>query len=153
MVDPARPALKRPHAREQLAEVERLDQVVVGPGVEAANPVGGRVARGEHQQRCRSVVLARPGDHVNALGAGHAPVNDRDVVLVPLQVVDGLVATFDGVDLVARVGQAEHENLAQTVVVLRHEHSHQFISLGDDPFERVTDARNQNDRYRPPACA
>ena len=106
-VDAARPALEGADAGEQLAEVERLDEVVVGAGVEAADPVGRRVAGGEHQDRRRPLVATRPVDDLDALRAGHPPVEDRDVVLVELQLVDRVVAALDGVDVVAAVGQAE----------------------------------------------
>ncbi len=80
---PRGPALEGADAGQQLAEVERLDEVVVGAGVEAADPVGRRVARGEHEERGRARVAPGPGDDVDALRAGHPPVDDRDVVLVP----------------------------------------------------------------------
>ena len=79
----ARAALERADAGEQLAEVERLDEVVVGAGVEAADPVGRGVPGGQHEQRGRAAVAAGPGHDVDALGAGHPPVDDRHVVLVP----------------------------------------------------------------------
>ena len=60
-VHAAGPSLQRAHAGEQLAEVERLDEVVVGARVEALDPVRRRVAGGEHQQGGRTVVLAGPG--------------------------------------------------------------------------------------------
>src|SRR6187551_524527 len=48
-VDTSRTALKRANAGQQLAEVEGLDEVVVGAAVEALNSVGGCVPRSEHQ--------------------------------------------------------------------------------------------------------
>ena len=69
---------------------------------------------------------AGPGDHVDALGAGHPPVDDGDVVLVPGELVDGVIATLDGVHLVAGIGKSEHEDLAQARVVLGDQHSHRL---------------------------
>ena len=46
-------AQQRAHPREQLLERERLDQIVVGAGVEAGDPVADAVARGQHQDRQR----------------------------------------------------------------------------------------------------
>src|SRR4029453_11961394 len=43
-------------ARQELAEVEWLDEVVVGPGVQPGDAVLYAVASGEHQDRCRHVV-------------------------------------------------------------------------------------------------
>ena len=47
----ARPPAEGAHARQQLLERERLGQVVVGARVESADPIGHRVARGQHQDR------------------------------------------------------------------------------------------------------
>ena len=44
-----RPALQSPQAGQQLTEVERLDQVVVGALVQAGDPVAGAVPGREHQ--------------------------------------------------------------------------------------------------------
>ena len=59
-VDGARPPLQCPDPGDQLAEVERLDQVVVGAGVEPLDPIRRGVPRGEHQHRGRAVVACRP---------------------------------------------------------------------------------------------
>ena len=67
-VDAARPALEGADPGEQLAEVERLHEVVVGARVEAVDPVRRRVAGGQHQDRGRPVVAARPVDDVDPLG-------------------------------------------------------------------------------------
>ena len=54
------PAQQRAHARHQLAQRERLDEVVVGAGVEAGDAVVDRVARGQHQDRA-AVAARRAG--------------------------------------------------------------------------------------------
>jgi len=50
-VDPARPALEGADPRNAAREIERLDQVIVRPGVEAWISGPARVARSEHQER------------------------------------------------------------------------------------------------------
>jgi hypothetical protein len=55
-----RPALQRPDPGQQLAEVERLDQVVVRARVQARDPVGRGVPRGEHQDRGGGAAAAQP---------------------------------------------------------------------------------------------
>ena len=44
-------AQQRPDPRQQLAERERLDEVVVGAGVQPVDPVADGVAGGQHQDR------------------------------------------------------------------------------------------------------
>ena len=46
-----RPAQHGPHPRHQFARRERLDQIVVGTGIEAADPIGLLAARGQHDDR------------------------------------------------------------------------------------------------------
>ena len=132
LVHAARPALEGADAREELAEVERLHEVVVRPGVQAADAVGRRVARREHEERGGSVVLPRPRDDVDPLGAGHPPVDDRDVVLVPAQLVDRVVAAVHGVHVVAGVAQPQDEDLLEAAVVLGDEDAH-----GSGPAARL----------------
>ena len=70
--------------------------------------------------------LPCPGDDLEAGHPGHAPVDDRDVVLVEAQLLDGVVARLDGVDEVAGLLEALDEDLAQPAVILRNEHPHQL---------------------------
>ena len=112
-VNAARTALERTNSRQQLTEVERLDEVVVRPGIQPRDSVGRRVSRGEHQERGRPVVAARPAHHVDPRGAGHPPVEDGHVVLVELQLVDRIVAAFHGIDTESVVLQAQDEDLAE----------------------------------------
>ena len=83
--DGARPAVaaadQGPDAGQQLLEGERLAQVVVGPAVEAADPVGTGVAGGQEQHRAssrsawrnrrRSVSPSWPGSHQSSSTTSH----------------------------------------------------------------------------------
>src|SRR5271157_6575997 len=53
-----RPALQRPEPGQQLAEVERLDQVVIRARVQAGDPVRRGVPGGQHQHRRGRAVAA-----------------------------------------------------------------------------------------------
>ena len=129
-VDGAGPPLERPDAGHELPEVEGLDQVVVRAGVEALDAIGRGIARGEHEHRRRAVVLPRPGHHLEAADAGHAPVDHGDVVLVEAQLIDRLVARRHGVDEVAGLLEALDKDLPEPAIVFRHENAHQFTRLG-----------------------
>ena len=70
LVAAGRAAQERAQPREQLLERERLDQVVVGAGVEPGDAVVDLVAGGQHQDRRRVPLAAERA-------AGLEPVHDR----------------------------------------------------------------------------
>ena len=99
-------AASRAHAREQLVEVERLHQIVVGAAVEAGDAVGHRVARGddEHRQRllpARRTAFSTRGRR-GAAGRGRAARGRRRRGRARV----GLGAVAHPVDRVAAVAQA-----------------------------------------------
>src|SRR5207245_8795156 len=56
-------ASERAQTGAQLSQSEGLDQIVVGPAVEAGHPVGHGLARGKHQHRSPDAALAQyPAD-------------------------------------------------------------------------------------------
>ena len=70
----------RVDARQQLAEVERLDQVVVGAELEPLDAVAGLVARAEDDDA--AVLVAGDGAaHLPAVHARHHQVDDHQVRL------------------------------------------------------------------------
>src|SRR5207302_11401440 len=68
---------------------------------------------------------------IKAARMRHAPVDDRDVVLVEVQLLDGIVTGFDGIDEVAGLLESLDQHLPQTRVVFSHEHSHLISSSHD----------------------
>ena len=70
------------------------------------------------------LLAPRPAHDVDPLGAGHPPVEDGHVVLVPAELVDRVVAAFDGIHVVAGLLEPHHEELAQAGVVLGDEDAH-----------------------------
>jgi hypothetical protein len=81
-----RPALQRTQPREQLVEDERLDQVVVGAGVQAGHPVLRRAFAADHQHRCPGPPAAQLAHHVDARHPGDQPVEHGHRVLVTASV-------------------------------------------------------------------
>ena len=71
-------AQQRAQAGEQLLALERLDEVVVGAGVEALDAAVERVAGGEHEDRHVAVGAQAPGD-LDAVELGQAEVEDDQV--------------------------------------------------------------------------
>ncbi len=66
-------------AGEQLGEPERLDQVVVGAGVEAGDDVELLVAGGEDEDGQVGVRGAQPPADVDAVDVGQAEVEDDEL--------------------------------------------------------------------------
>ena len=77
----AESAQKRPDARDELLEGERLDEVVVGAGLEACDAVGDLVARGQHQDRELAPVGPQPAGELEPVEPRHQDVDDREVEL------------------------------------------------------------------------
>ena len=77
LVARTRSAQHRAQAGLQLIQIERLDQIVVGPGVQSFDPLGQAVARGQDQGRRRS---ARTGQQGAAIAIRQAEVDDHGVV-------------------------------------------------------------------------
>jgi dienelactone hydrolase len=73
------PAGERPHAREELAERERLGEVVVSAGVESRHAIVERVARGEHEDWSRELALAELTADIEPRSAWQHDVEDDDV--------------------------------------------------------------------------
>ena len=79
---PALPAQQRADARGELVELERLHEVIVGAGVEARDAIGDRVARGQDQHGPRVAAPAHRAQHVEALLARQAEIEQQEVVHV-----------------------------------------------------------------------
>ena len=75
-----RPPQLRAHAREQLGEPERLGDVVVGAGVEAADRVHLAVLRGQEDDRHGRAALADALADLQAVDARQPDVEDQQVV-------------------------------------------------------------------------
>ena len=122
------PARERPEAGRELLVGERLDEIVVGAGVEAGDPVADRVAGGEHEDR---EVRLRPADSSRDVEAGHvgqADVEDHDVD--PGRVLGdrgaGLAVVGDVDDVTILLEQAL-EDTGESFVVLDDEEMHDDV--------------------------
>ena len=121
--------LQRPHAGQQLVEPERLGEVVVRAGVEAADHVLHRVARGEHQDGRVAPLAAELRRHLEAVLLGQHDVEQDDVVLVDVGQHGGLVAVRRDVHDVALFLQALLDEPGDLPVVLHDENFHGLESM------------------------
>jgi hypothetical protein len=70
----------RAHARAEFVEVEWLHQVVVGTTVESEDPVGDRIAGGDHQYRDAMGCPPELGEQFEAGFSGEAEVEQQHLV-------------------------------------------------------------------------
>ena len=119
-----RAAGEGPQAGRQLGEGERLDQVVVGAGVEPGDAVGHGVARGQEQDRGLHAPAAQPAADLEPVDAGQHDVEDDRVVGGDGDPVERLFAAAGEVDGVALLGQPAAEQAGQPRLVFDHQDAH-----------------------------
>src|SRR4051794_24935940 len=130
---------QRPQPRQQLAEVERLDQVVVRAGVEPGDPVGHRVARGEHQDRGADLAVAQPPAGLEPVDARQVDVEDDRVVRRRLGHPHGVLARRGDVGQQPLLREATAQQGCQAGLVLHQEHAHGGYGTAERmTLERVT---------------
>ena len=84
-------AERDPHARQQLADAERLGQVIVGAGIESLDLVPLAPARGEHDDR-RGRPRADAAGDLDAVQVRKAQVQEDDVRRPRRRLDEGLVS-------------------------------------------------------------
>jgi hypothetical protein len=121
--------LEDPHLRaqasQQLGDPERLGDIVVGAGIEAAHHVGLVVGAGQHDDRHAPSLLALLGAEIAAIAVGQAHVQDQGVVAG-----GGFVHAFAGVVDAVRLGDGEFafqlklfdQRLAERLVVVHDQY-------------------------------
>ena len=135
------PALQCPHPGQKLGEVERLDQVVVGPLVETGHPVTRRVACRQHEDGKSGASTTQALDDLEAADLGHPPIEDGDLVLVGVEVAQRQFAVPDGVDRVTALSQATFEHRTQSLIVFGDEHPHGDCLPADDDVDMTPGPR------------
>ena len=118
------PPRERPQPGRELQQAERLDQVVVRAGVQAADPVADLVAGGEHQHGHPDTGLPQPAAQLEAVEAGqHDVQDDRRIGILGRhpQAVRAVAGDVNGMALLLEraLDQARHPHL-----VLDHQHPH-----------------------------
>ena len=119
-----RPAPERPHARDQLGELERLGEVVVGAELEALDAVADRAGRGQHQHPRLAVLGDEPAADQIAVHARQVTVEHDDVVGVQRDVCDRVGAVERDVDGHALGAQSFGQRPSETLVVFDDQHPH-----------------------------
>ena len=117
---------QRPQPREQLVEGEGLHDVVVRAGVEARDPVGDRVPRGQHQDR--RAVTARAHRRHTSRPSTPGIITSSTTASVPSsrQRRQGLFAVRGDRDLVALQAQRALQRVAHRGLVVDNQDLHAF---------------------------
>ncbi len=114
---------------EQLLHVEGLDQVVVGAGVQAGDPVRDLHPGGEHQHRGAVAGLAQPAADLQPVRLRHHHVEHQDVRALLGEDGQGLGTVRGDAHPVALQHQRAAERFADGPVVLGDQHG---VGHGDD---------------------
>jgi hypothetical protein len=125
---------QRAQAREQLLALEGLDEVVVGPGVEALDARLERVARGEHEDR-HVIGRPQPPRDLDAVELRQPEVEDDEVGVEGRRLVQRGLAVAGDAHLVTLQAQGALEHLGDLLVVLDDEHArvatvHSLLTVG-----------------------
>ena len=121
---PCTPAHQRADTRREFVEVEGLDQVIVGAGVESAHAVGDRVARGDHQHGHGEAALAQRGEQFETGFPGQAQVEQHQFVHRVGQREFGRAAVLDPVDAVTLLAQPVVYGGADHRVIFNEQQAH-----------------------------
>ena len=119
-----RAAHQRAHARGEFGHREGLGHVVVGAEVQAADAVVERVARGEHQHRRAVAGGAQPPQHLEAVDAGQADVQDDQVEALLAGAEHRVLARGHHVHRVAFALEDARDPARQRRVVLDDQYPH-----------------------------
>ncbi len=118
-------ATQRAHPRGQLGEGERLDQVVIGTGVETGDAVGHGVTCGEHEDGDRDFAGTQRPSHVQATHVWQSDIEDDDIKATSVGgLIQRLPAGRGDIDDVPLLPEQTPQEGAQTIVVLDQKHVH-----------------------------
>ena len=116
------------HPGDQLVELERLRQVVVRAAVETGHRVGGGGACGQHDDRHALVEAAHPAQHLEAVDAGQADIEQDQVELVAAGELDRGQAVVGHPAGVPGRGQALRDERRDAFLVLDHQNAAHLTS-------------------------
>jgi hypothetical protein len=121
---------QRAHPGQQLGERERLDEIIVGAGIEAGHPVVDGVARRQEQDRRRHATPAQVAQQRQSIELGQQQVEKDDVVARGQRMVASRDAIAGDIDGVARFAQALPQRAGNAALVLDDQQPH-AITSGD----------------------
>ena len=125
------PAQQRAHPSQQLVKAERLDQVIVGAGIQPGHPVGHGVLGGQDQDGHIAGRAQAPAD-AEAVDARQHQIEQHEVGRPVTRRRQSRLAVGAHLDRVAFVDQPAAQQVGNLWLVLDHQDafSHRTRSLG-----------------------
>ena len=117
-------AAESAQARKELGEFERLDEVVVGAGVEPRHAVFDGVARRQHEDGALVAFFAQAAAGIDAALPRHHPVEDEDVVVRIRRVVVDFAAVLHPFHLDVVLFEHVFDEFAEALVILGEQDAH-----------------------------
>jgi len=111
-------------ARFQLAQLERLGEVVISAQVEATHAVFGAAQRSEDQHGQAAAARPQAAKHLQALHAGQGQVEDQEVIGLGHQHMVGMVASAHHIDRMAALPQGLGQPFGQLLLVFDKQQTH-----------------------------
>src|SRR5579872_2413581 len=112
------------YARQQLAEVERFRQVVIGADIEAAHAVLHGIARRQHEDRHGVSPQPDGAADLPAIGTGQHQVQDDEVELLYGSETQSLGAIRHALDVEVRLLEPAADELRDRLIVLDEKYPH-----------------------------
>ena len=114
----------RADAGGQLAERERLHEVVVGALVQPFDALADRAAGGEHDDAAAEAVLAQAAADFDAINAWKVQVQADDVVVVDACLLEGFRAVLGDINGIAELDQAALDRAGDWLFIFDNQDSH-----------------------------
>src|SRR5436190_18663996 len=118
------PPQLRSYASKELAEIERFDQVIVRPGLQAGDTVGDRVSRGKHQYRDGAPRPAQPAAHLTAVDIRQHHIEDNEAIRAFSSHRQALFAARCRVSAIPRLLQAAANRLRYALFIFHQKYAH-----------------------------
>jgi hypothetical protein len=115
------PAQHRVDAREELARIEGLGEVVVGPHLQAHDAVDVVTLRGEHDDGRCIVLPAKAAADREAVLAWQHEIEHEEVVALARELLVHAPGIGHRLHLVALAAEVAHQKVPQSLVVVDHQ--------------------------------
>ncbi|KGC71300.1 hypothetical protein DP56_5938 [Burkholderia pseudomallei] len=117
-------ARDRAHARGQLGQVERLDQIVVGAGVQPRDPVRDLIERGQDDDGHRRAARAQLAQEIEPTPVGQQQIEQDQIVGRDRDVPPRVREARDAIGRMPVLLDLGADGLAEPRIVFDEKHSH-----------------------------